>query len=154
MTWTDPSDPSGFDEVWWKIGSAPTSNTDGRSADLPDSMPLLVSDPSQQSATLYVWLQDGAGNVDYHNFASVTLPGNPNLPAVAITDPTSSSTYATTNPVLNLSGTVTDSSGTINAMAWNNSLGGSGVFSNTGNTWAAPTIQLLPGVNNIVVGAI
>ena len=100
VTWTDPSDPSGFGKVWWKLGSAPTSNTDGNSADLPDSMPLSVYNPSQQAATLYVWLEDGADNVDYHNFASVTLPGNPNLPAVAITGPTTNSTYATSNPLL------------------------------------------------------
>ena len=154
VSWTDPSDPSGFGKVWWKLGSAPTSNTDGNSANLPDSMPLCVYNPSQQAAMLYVWLEDGAGNVNYQNFASVTLPGNPNLPAVAITGPTTNSTYATSNPLLFLSGTVTDSSGGIDAMAWNDSLGGSGVFFNSGNTWAAPPIQLLPGVNTIFVGAI
>ena len=154
MTWTDPIDPSGLDKVWWKLGSAPTSNADGYCGDLPDSKPLCVYNPSQQTVTLYVWLQDGADNVDYHNYASVTLPGNPNLPAVAITGPTSSGTYATSDPLLFLSGTVSDSFGTIDAMAWNDSLGGSGVFFNSGNTWAAPPIQLLPGVNTIFVGAI
>ena len=55
---------------------------------LPDFKPLLIDNSSQHQTALYVWLQDGAGNVDYHNFASVTLPGNPNVPAVAITGPT------------------------------------------------------------------
>ena len=154
VSWTNPTDPYGFGTVWWKLGSAPTSNTDGDSADLPDSMPLSIYNTSQQSTTLYVWLQDGLNNVNYQNYASVTLPGNSNLPVVAITSPTSSGTNATTNPVLNLAGTVTDSSGTIAALAWNDNLGGSGVFSNTGGTWAVPSIQLLPGVNNILVGAI
>ena len=154
VAWTDPNDPSGFGTVWWKLGAAPASNTDGASADLPASMPLCVYNPSQQPVTLYVWLQDGAGNVDYQNYAPVTLPGNPNAPAVAITGPTSGGTYATGDPLLFLSGTVTDRFATVDAMAWSDSLGGSGVFFNSGDTWAAPPIELLPGVNNIFVGAI
>ena len=154
MTWTNPSDAYGFGKVWWKLGSPPTSSTDGTYGDLPDSMPLAVGNPSQQATTLFVWLEDGANNVDYHNYASVTLPGNANLPTVAITSPTSTSTYTTSNPLLFLSGTVNDSSGTVDAMAWNDSLGGSGVFFNSGGTWSAPPIELLPGLNTIYVGAI
>ena len=113
VTWSNPSDTYGFGEVWWKLGSAPTSSEDGYSGDLADSMPLTVCNPSQQATTLYVWLEDGADNVDYYNYASVTLPGNPNLPVVAITGPTSSSTYTTSDPLLFLSGNVTDNAGTV-----------------------------------------
>ena len=39
-------------------------------------------------------------------------------------------------------------------MACNDSMGGSGDFLNSGGTWAASPIELMPGVNTIYVGAI
>ena len=39
-------------------------------------MPLCIDNPSQQSTVLYVWLEDGADNVNYLNYAFVTLSGD------------------------------------------------------------------------------
>jgi hypothetical protein len=71
VDWTNPSDASGISKVWWKIGSPPTSNADGIAFDVPLFQPFPIVSDTQQ--TVYFWLQDGAGNMDYHNYASVVV---------------------------------------------------------------------------------
>ena len=48
VSWTEPQRPLRVRRGLVEIGSAPTSNTNGFSAGLPDSMPLTCSNPSQQ----------------------------------------------------------------------------------------------------------
>lgn len=61
--WSKPNDRSGIAGAYYKIGSAPTSNLDGTFTELQVVSGIQV--PAQGSFDLYVWLRDGAGNVDH-----------------------------------------------------------------------------------------
>ncbi len=68
--WSKPNDRSGIAGAYYKIGSAPTANLDGTFTDLQVVTGIAV--PYQGSFDLYVWLRDGAGNVDYTRHTRVT----------------------------------------------------------------------------------
>ena len=70
IDWTNPSDASGIAGAYYKLGSAPTSNTDGT---YTTSKPFTVAATSQNGQTIYVWLKDGAGNTNYANRSTTTL---------------------------------------------------------------------------------
>ncbi len=70
INWTNPSDLSGIVGAYYKVGSAPTSDTDGT---YTTSKPFDVSATSQGGQAIYVWLEDGAGNTSYLNSSSATL---------------------------------------------------------------------------------
>jgi hypothetical protein len=69
ISWTNPSDPSGISEYYYKIGDAPVSDFDttGSFHGTPDTV-------HSAGGMLYVWLVDSSGNCNYHNNASVMLP--------------------------------------------------------------------------------
>lgn len=71
INWTNPSDPSGIVGAYYKLGSAPTSNSDytGYTTDKP----FTVWATQEGGQTIYVWLKDGVGNVSYLNRAWITL---------------------------------------------------------------------------------
>ncbi|MFO0704906.1 MAG: cell wall-binding repeat-containing protein [Candidatus Andersenbacteria bacterium] len=78
--WENPTDPSDIEAAWYKLDSAPTSNSDGtRVADVTDpSTPTIGLIPAlttggRTTRTLYLWLEDGAANLDYTTNVSVTL---------------------------------------------------------------------------------
>ena len=68
ITWTNPSDPSGISEYYYKTGSAPVSDFDttGRFHAAPDTLRAA-------EGMLYVWLVDSSGNLNYQNRDSVML---------------------------------------------------------------------------------
>jgi parallel beta-helix repeat protein len=68
INWTNPIDPSGISEYYFKRGGAPTSNFDttGRFHAAPDTV-------FSAGENLYVWLVDSSGNLNYRNNDSVTL---------------------------------------------------------------------------------
>lgn len=72
VAWQEPSDPSGIDEAFYKLGSPPTSN-----ADFTDSVQgatsVQIAASQQNGQNVYVWLADGNGNVNFQNNASVAL---------------------------------------------------------------------------------
>jgi Bacterial Ig domain/Abnormal spindle-like microcephaly-assoc'd, ASPM-SPD-2-Hydin len=72
-------------------------------------------------------------------------------PTVAITSPTSSSTYATGSSPLTLGGTAADNVG-VTQVTWANSRGGSGTASGT-TSWTASGIGLQLGTNVLTVTA-
>ena len=94
VNWVNPADPSGLSKIWWKLGSPPTSDTDGIGLDLPLFQPLpMVSDTQQ---TLYLWLEDGAGNKDYRNNAAVVLtPTTYEFPEIESNDTLATATALT-----------------------------------------------------------
>jgi hypothetical protein len=156
ISWSDPPDDSGFAAVWWKIGSPPTSNADGNSVDLSDFTPLTVFNSTQASTNLYVWLEDGAGNVDFRNYASVALPGNPLAPVVNVSLP-GDGDYTTYSPATTLNGTayVPGGGATVVQMVWSNSRGGTGTFTMDGPTSGySSVITLAPGSNVITASAV
>ncbi|MBZ5534757.1 MAG: S8 family serine peptidase [Acidobacteriia bacterium] len=72
-------------------------------------------------------------------------------PSIAITSPTTGSTYLTSSTPITLSGTATDNVG-VTQVTWSNSRGGSGVaFGTTG--WTASGITLQSGTNVLIVTA-
>jgi len=74
VNWTNPSDPSGIVAVWYKIGSPPTSSSDGIKVQGNNIQSLSgLSLPSEGEHSLYVWLEDGGGNKDHNNRGQITL---------------------------------------------------------------------------------
>src|SRR5262249_4164364 len=72
-------------------------------------------------------------------------------PTVAITSPTSASTFATNTSSLTLGGTAADNVG-VTQVSWSNSQGGSGTASGT-TSWSAGGIALQSGTNVLTVTA-
>ncbi|MDA8082244.1 MAG: lectin like domain-containing protein [Nitrospiraceae bacterium] len=70
IDWTNPADPSGIAGAYYKVGSAPGSGSDGT---YTTSKPFIVPAGAQGGQSIYVWLQDGAGNRNYLYNASTTL---------------------------------------------------------------------------------
>ena len=73
LDWTNPNDASGLARVWWKLGTVPSSPADGVGFELPLFKPLPVSSLSAAPQTVYVWLEDSAGNKDHNNRSPVIL---------------------------------------------------------------------------------
>ncbi|RLJ01232.1 MAG: hypothetical protein DRP11_04795 [Candidatus Aenigmatarchaeota archaeon] len=70
IEWTNPYDLSGVIGVWYKLGEPPIDSKDGR---YTTSKPFTVTVDSEGVQTLYIWLEDKAGNRDHRNNASVAL---------------------------------------------------------------------------------
>ena len=77
---------------------------------------------------------------------------DPTAPTVAITSPTSSATFTTTNGALSLGGTAADNVGVLQ-VRWSNDRGGSGVAAGT-TSWSVQNVILLAGLNNLTVTAL
>ena len=92
---------------------------------------------------------DTSGNSNTCTF-TVTVQDT-TAPVVAITAPTSDSTFATTSGSTTLSGIATDNVG-VTQVTWVNDRGGSGTAIGT-NVWSASTIALQLGANVITVAA-
>jgi hypothetical protein len=82
---------------------------------------------------------------------TLTVISDSILPTVAITSPTSASTYSTGASILTLSGTASDNVGVVK-VTWTNSAGGSGTATGT-TIWTASDIILQPGTNVLTVVA-
>ncbi|MCD6359901.1 MAG: DUF1566 domain-containing protein, partial [Armatimonadetes bacterium] len=92
INWTNPSDASGIQGAYYKLGSAPTSNTDGT---YTTDKPFTVSATGEGEVTIYVWLKDGVSNIDYNNNSSAMLHYDataPSAPTVTGTSPTNDTT--------------------------------------------------------------
>ena len=79
------------------------------------------------------------------------IPPDTHDPTVTITNPTSSSTFATANGTITIGGTASDNVG-VTQVSWSNDRGGSGTASGI-TSWSISSIALLEGVNNITVTA-
>ncbi|MBL8204070.1 MAG: hypothetical protein JNM09_07560 [Blastocatellia bacterium] len=97
---------------------------------------------------------DNAGNV--YSLTVALFKASPSsqdkiAPQIAITSPTTNSSYTTTNASLNLSGTASDN-GKVIEIRWKNDRGGSGFIAGASN-WSVPDLKLLPGPNTLTVTA-
>ena len=99
---------------------------------------------------LAVTALDNLGNESDLSNEVFLLPDLP--PTLAITGPTSESTYTTTSATMNLGGTATDDKG-ISSVTWTNSRGGSGNAAIASGNWSVTGIALLSGSNIITVTA-
>ncbi len=78
--WDNPTDPSGIAAARYKFDTPPTSPTDGTRVapvnDPTDTTKGLIEDFStggRTTKTMYVWLEDGVGNIDHTTNASIIL---------------------------------------------------------------------------------
>ena len=103
--------------------------------------------------TVYAWYKDAAGNVSavYLDSISLVTTTDTTAPTIAITSPTSASSYSTTQSTISLSGTASDSAG-VTSVSWTNSKGGSGTAVGTTN-WSIANMSLYSGENIITVTA-
>jgi hypothetical protein len=72
LTWTNPSDSGSALSRHYKLGSAPTGPTDFTGGEA-GSTPSLTVSTSQGQHTVYVWLDDVAGNSGWANAVPVTV---------------------------------------------------------------------------------
>lgn len=64
LNWTNPSDLSGIVMALYKIGTAPTSNSD-TTGHFDGTPPATYVFSATDSVTIYVWLKDVAGNTSF-----------------------------------------------------------------------------------------
>jgi len=66
VAWVNPLDYSGVTAVYYKKGTAPSSATDGQRVELVSGASLSgITAPAEGVTSLYVWLEDLAGNADH-----------------------------------------------------------------------------------------
>lgn len=74
ISWTNPIDTSGYAGAFYKIGNPPFSDTDGDYV-IGDNITYIdgISVDSEGVHTVYIWLRDNAGNVQFNNYESVNI---------------------------------------------------------------------------------
>ena len=78
INWTNPSVPSGIAGAYYKIGAAPTSDSDGA---YTTSKPFAVSATAEGEQNIYVWLKDGDDKINYSDAGSTVLYYDNSAPA-------------------------------------------------------------------------
>jgi hypothetical protein len=63
LTWSNPQDVSGIGAAYYTLGAPPAGPQDGIRIP-PDGVAPGVSAPGEGAWDVYLWLEDGAGNVD------------------------------------------------------------------------------------------
>jgi len=108
-------------------------------------------DNLEEGITYYfaVTAVDTSGNESGFSQEVYKTIADTHAPTVAVTSPTSGTTYETTQETVNLNGTAADNVGVVE-VRWTNSRGGSGTASGT-TTWSISGINLAQGENVIVV---
>jgi len=119
------------------------------------NVPFTLSS-SNGAKTVYVWFKDAADNRSNEAAASIHLNMLNNqdtiAPTIAITSPTTASTYATASSTIGLSGTVSDNIG-VASVTWSNAAtGASGAAAGT-TSWSIAGVSLASGANIITVTA-
>jgi parallel beta-helix repeat protein len=106
LTWTNPLDESGIAKVYYKLDSKPTSKEDttGTASGTP---PFTLEVSQEGEIPLYLWLEDGVGNVDYAETAYVTLRYDATSPLIVWTPVTTQAEGRD----LTVSASVTDAGG-------------------------------------------
>ena len=83
LTWTNPPDESGIAKAHYTLGPEPANNEDITSTAL--GTPPITVEVSQEGETpLYLWLEDGSGNADYTQAATVLLRYDATSPTVPV----------------------------------------------------------------------
>ncbi|MDD2890297.1 MAG: T9SS type A sorting domain-containing protein [bacterium] len=71
VNWTDPVDVSGISEYYYKLGSEPISDFDTTGIFHFSTNTINIT----QNESLFVWLVDSSGNVNYNNRTSIYIVG-------------------------------------------------------------------------------
>lgn len=72
LTWTNPEEASSIAQVHYKLGAEPEDNKDETDS-FPGAGPITVRVEAEGEQRIYVWLEDGEGNMDYRQRATVIL---------------------------------------------------------------------------------
>ncbi len=72
VTWTAPADASGIVAAYYKLDAVPTAPTDGTRV-VTNNIITGIAPAGDGIHFLYVWLEDGVGNVDHNQRAAVSL---------------------------------------------------------------------------------
>ncbi len=100
VSWENPYDVSGIAGVYYKLGNEPKSNTDGtyvQGTDINSIDNIILNDDGED--TIYIWLKDKQGNINFNNFAFTSLyldttpPDKPNRLIVTPSDWTSINSF-------------------------------------------------------------
>ena len=70
LNWTDPEDISGIALAYYTFNEEPTSDTGDV---FSPTRPLTIEVPEEGEHSVYVWLQDNAGNAEKNNTASISV---------------------------------------------------------------------------------
>jgi len=95
--------------------------------------------------------RDAAGNTATDVLTVTYTPADTTAPSLSIAQPTSASTFATTNTTVDVSGSSSDAVG-VTQVTWANSRGGNGMANGTTN-WSANGVALQSGSNVITITA-
>ena len=126
------------------------SNSRGGSGTATGTTSWSVSSITLQEGdnVITVTVRDAASNTGTDTLTVTYTPPDTQNPTITITSPTSSSTYATNENTITLSGTASDNRG-VTTVTWSNSRGGSGTASGT-TSWSIATISLPCGQDSII----
>src|SRR5262245_36118348 len=142
------SDNVGLNKVTWSNGAS-SGNAVGTTSWSANSIPLVSG-----ANTITVTAFDTAGNTQTASLTVNYTPAPPTdttVPSVAISAPTSNTTYSTTTASLALSGTAQDNVH-VKKVSWASNKAGAGDATGT-TTWSTPTIPLVAGSNVITITA-
>ncbi|MHA1212262.1 MAG: hypothetical protein ACTSSH_07360, partial [Candidatus Heimdallarchaeota archaeon] len=74
LSWSNPADISGIAGAYYKLDFAPTTHTDGTYVAGADIESITgISVVTDGAHTVYIWLNDTAGNGDYNSYVTVQL---------------------------------------------------------------------------------
>ena len=140
------SDNAGVTSVSWVSDRGGSGTASGTTSWVVASVGLQTG-----TNTITVTALDTAGNRGTDVLTATYTPPDTTIPAITITGPTTSSTYATVSSALTVSGTASDNV-SVTQVSWSNDCGGSGTASGT-TIWSAAGIALQTGTNIITVSA-
>ncbi|MFX1356123.1 MAG: hypothetical protein ACFFA8_02475, partial [Promethearchaeota archaeon] len=83
LSWSNPSDTSGIIGAYYKLGTVPLYDTDGiyeEGNDIEAISTIIVG--SDGINNVYVWLKDGAGNINFSNYETTLLYLDTNTPII------------------------------------------------------------------------
>jgi hypothetical protein len=137
---SSPVPPSVYDSGWVSITPVPYYQ---------ESVSHVLSNADGNN-TVYGWYKDASGNVSDKAGDSIIVDATP--PTITITNPTSDTTYTTTNGMISISGSASDNTSEIHGVVWINKRTKSETERKTIG-WTIPDVDLLEGDNEIVVKA-
>ena len=82
LSWTDPPDTAGIGRVHYKIGAAPDNAADANGS-FDGSSPIQIDIGQEGELQIFIWLEDGTGNVDFNEREMVTVRYDASPPVLA-----------------------------------------------------------------------
>ncbi|MEW6069522.1 MAG: Ig-like domain-containing protein, partial [Candidatus Thermoplasmatota archaeon] len=70
VKWREANDATGIKCAWYKLGAPPTGDGDGK---LTESRNITIQVSEEGIYTVYVWLEDNAGNANFKNFSTILI---------------------------------------------------------------------------------